>query len=467
MIKNAKLSILMLLLSINVFSQSVDDKTVNSYLEALSKSDITQIKNLIDNGFPVNFRFTNYNQATSLHLLVNDNIVNKDIINLLIQEGANIYALDSNNNTPFMISLFNSDFAMTDVFLNEYDYDINTKVGPMIGTNFDNNASPLTYSIMRGDEQIINYLIKNGIDIEPAVDFLLSAVYANQYLIVDGYINTSFGINHTSTIYNNSSALFIANENNNKRMVTYLLENGANINQRNAGDMTVFDVAVRMHYFELANLYLNKYNYDVTQLDAWHRNSLFYVTINEDVEAIKYLLGNGISPNSYQYDSSHYLNVYFGQQVQNNTEINKEVVSLYIEYGLKLDEQDMYGYTYYHNVALTNDPELLDGIKINTPDLNIQTFDDLNTALLFSIFGENYEVTKKLIALGADPNIKNSEGNTALHYLALKGNIELIRYLLDNRANCTIMNNDGKTFVQLCSDEILVNVNEILLTITQ
>ncbi len=46
---------------------------------------------------------------------------------------------------------------------------------------------------------------------------------------------------------------------------------------------------------------------------------------------------------------------------------------------------------------------------------------------------------------GADPNMKNADGKTALHYAASKGRPEVVRTLLDNKADANIVDADGNT----------------------
>lgn len=45
------------------------------------------------------------------------------------------------------------------------------------------------------------------------------------------------------------------------------------------------------------------------------------------------------------------------------------------------------------------------------------------------------KLAKKILALGANVNEQNENGNTALLYAAKKGNLEMVNWLLDNGAN--------------------------------
>ena len=51
-----------------------------------------------------------------------------------------------------------------------------------------------------------------------------------------------------------------------------------------------------------------------------------------------------------------------------------------------------------------------------------------------------YEVTKVLLELGANVDLKNSLGNTALHKAFMTKNMMIINLLLSNNATITVMN---------------------------
>jgi len=77
---------------------------------------------------------------------------------------------------------------------------------------------------------------------------------------------------------------------------------------------------------------------------------------------------------------------------------------------------------------------------ILTPhDLNVRD-DHNNTALYYAVSNSYYEVTKVLLDLGANVNIKNSLGNTCLHKAFQTKNLVIINLLLFNNADLTIMN---------------------------
>ena len=67
-------------------------------------------------------------------------------------------------------------------------------------------------------------------------------------------------------------------------------------------------------------------------------------------------------------------------------------------------------------------------------DLNVRD-EKNNTALYYAVSNSYYDVAKLLLELGANINIKNSLGNTALHKSFMTKNMLMINLLLSHDAN--------------------------------
>ncbi|MFS4430476.1 ankyrin repeat domain-containing protein [Chryseobacterium sp. S90] len=67
------------------------------------------------------------------------------------------------------------------------------------------------------------------------------------------------------------------------------------------------------------------------------------------------------------------------------------------------------------------------------------------TALTASVFKGDKNLTQKLLANKADPNVANSSGVTPLIYAVQSQNKEMVELLLKNKANKTLSDKQGKT----------------------
>jgi ankyrin repeat protein len=67
------------------------------------------------------------------------------------------------------------------------------------------------------------------------------------------------------------------------------------------------------------------------------------------------------------------------------------------------------------------------------------------TALTASVFKGDKNLTQKLLANKADPNVASSSGVTPLIYAVQSQNKEMVELLLKNKANKTLSDKQGKT----------------------
>ena len=65
--------------------------------------------------------------------------------------------------------------------------------------------------------------------------------------------------------------------------------------------------------------------------------------------------------------------------------------------------------------------------------------------LLAYVWRDNKKATERLLELGANVNLRDADGDTALHGAAESGNVEIMRLLLDKGADPNTRNKQGGT----------------------
>jgi ankyrin repeat protein len=68
-----------------------------------------------------------------------------------------------------------------------------------------------------------------------------------------------------------------------------------------------------------------------------------------------------------------------------------------------------------------------------------------STPLIEAVKHDKNEFVNLLLAMRANPNTQDEEGQTALSFAAINGNVEALKRLLDSRANPNISDHEGKT----------------------
>ena len=56
--------------------------------------------------------------------------------------------------------------------------------------------------------------------------------------------------------------------------------------------------------------------------------------------------------------------------------------------------------------------------------------------------------------LGSDPNVRDADGNTAVHHAASRGDNEMIKYLVSKGADVTLENRGGQTTVDMANGPV-------------
>jgi len=100
-----------------------------------------------------------------------------------------------------------------------------------------------------------------------------------------------------------------------------------------------------------------------------------------------------------------------------------------------------------------NNMNMVNFLLTNNIDINATDNDKLST-LLYAVFFNNHQITEMLLILDANPNIRDSNGNTPLMltlypYLVDNTNLKMIKLLISYGADPFLFNNEGKNIYDL------------------
>lgn len=173
----------------------------------------------------------------------------------------------------------------------------------------------------------------------------------------------------------------------------------------------------------------------------------------ENTEMIK-LLNGGKEPSVIKKASEQFE---LTQSVLDNVGTKNEAVEVMNKLGL---ENDKYS---FGMAVLSGDPLRAKLYLKAGWDPNVQSSNDENHYLLTDLaYQGDVQMVDTLLRAGANPDVSDNTGSTALWIAARLGDIEMVRILLEHGANPKKQNNAGWSPIMVARDEGNVQISQLL-----
>jgi ankyrin repeat protein len=303
------------------------------------------------------------------------------------------------------------------------------------------------YMCKRNELELVKLLVEKGANIhEKSGKIYTETGYETDESWRDSYDtfdSNGSGFTIDNSEYYNNTPLHIACRNNDLETVIYLVEKGANVNEKGSMDDTPLHYACSKKEETLMN-YLR--DNDIEYFDYTYFNTQLYNEYKErEMKIIKYLIEKGANVNAKNNDDGdtplHYA-------CYND---NTEIVKYLFEKGANIYEKSFKGDTALHYAC---DKGILDMIKFlveNGASIHDKNIDDYTP---LHCNNENPLIAKYLLKKGAIINEKDKKGMTLLHYASRYDELDMVKYLVKKGANIHDKDYKGKTaLLQACKNE--------------
>ncbi len=366
--------------------------------------DLEMINLLLDKGADINSQGENkslllmvVNYYVQCHIYNWDKENVYQIIKLLLKRGANPNIIDNSGNFPLLIlakKVYRFDFKNLIIKLVKYGADINL---------LDNkNETILSYLIQKNkcDADFIKFFLDFKPDINRTNICLMDAIKIRNEKIIKLLIEYGCNVNYTN--YPGENCLYVAIDNQcDISIIELLIKHGANINHHS-------------HFRSILT-------------------RAFFIKSDYGLEIVDILLKNGADPNYFYNGTATFMGIFYDHS--NNTNKNNIInIQKLFNFGLN--------------------PNILDTKN--------------NNALLLAIINKySLEIITLLIDKGINIHIINNENKTALMYAVehIKFDYEychqLINLLLDHGINTNITNLNGQTALITALD--FINKSDIMM----
>lgn len=379
---------------------------------------------------------------------------------LLIKQGLDINAQDSEGNTALYYAIIECKYEVTELLINN---------GANVNALNKKGNSLLLYSLMNN--------VNKNLD--------------TAKLLIDHGANIN-------ALSNNNTVLYLSVLKNDTHIVEFLLDQKANVNIHNNGNDTALNAAIRMNNTLMIDLLL-KHGANVNGTGQKNNTPIMLATAVKNKELVRKLIESGADVNAKNDDGDSAISIIAGGAIVAAGVIGAAVVSdgaivswtvsaaatvgsavgtgvSGITHMLQGGRQ---GYTRIESnsdVAEIRDNLINHGATLNT----VNNFG--NTALHAAVESGNYEMVELVSNHGININAVNNDGNTALHIgtnqLRYRGRItrdvaddnimeKIIAILINHNANVGIKNKNGETAIYLAVVKQNTKIIELCLNVVQ
>ncbi|KAM4030755.1 poly [ADP-ribose] polymerase tankyrase-2 isoform 3-T3 [Anomaloglossus baeobatrachus] len=406
--------------------------------EACRNGDVERVRKLVtaDN---VNSRDTAGRKSTPLHFAAG--FGRKDVVEYLLQSGANVHARDDGG----LIPLHNAcSFGHAEVvnLLLRHGADPNAR---------DNwNYTPLHEAAIKGKIDVCIVLLQHGADplirntdnrtaldlSDPSAKAVLTGEYKKDELLESARsgnedkmmaLLTPLNVNSHASDGRKSTPLHLAAGYNRVKIVQLLLQHGADVHAKDKGDLVPLHNACSYGHYEVTEL-LVKHGACVNAMDLWQFTPLHEASSKNRVEVCSLLLSYGADP--------HMINCH-----------NKSAVDLAPTPQLK--ERLAYEFKGHSLLLAAREADVARMKKhLSLEIVNFKHPQTHETALHFAAFSpypKRKQICELLLRKGANVNEKTKDFLTPLHVAAEKGHNDVAEVLLKHEAKMNAVDNLGQT----------------------
>ncbi|KAI8788179.1 ankyrin-3 [Biomphalaria glabrata] len=440
-IKNKSSDIVKHLLKFKDQSWHTGEEFITCLSEAVEREDINAVTCLLN--FQSKTLILKEAKAVSCFysespLIIAASLRNLEIVELLLNAGADVNTLDVDLQSVLFFSVLQGDMYMSRLVVEKFNANINLK-------DCNGNTPLIMSAVMKNKEMVYFLLEKNASRYSTnfqGVSAMMEAASLGCYEIVKSIYENDYDLNLSD--YKGWTPLMFSAFGGDPKTIKFLLGKGANINSISNTSATPLMIAAGEGHKDAVTLLL-EHGASANARDVNHQSAIFHAVKNGHKDTLQKLLEGGADV--------------YAEDCMKKTALMDAVrkgdvhcLKLLIQYKANCDQKDVFGTTPLIISAYSNLTECLKTLLDQRVSVNDSSISG-NTALhLCSSNGHNAAVTL-LLQHDADPNKTNGNGHSPLMLAAGKGFDGIVQDLL----NCAVVDKDlrntvdGKTSLMIAA----------------
>lgn len=302
------------------------------------------------------------------------------------------------------------------------------EAGAEIDAGDSDNSTALGAAAMSGNDEIVALLIERGADVnirDRKADCPLSfATYGRDSTVVQLLLDAGADLYFRNP--NGETLLHVASQRGVRMLVEHLLDNDADIDARAAGGATPVGYAAMSGHPEIVALLLERGADPNGAQTEDAATPLEYTTWRNQVECARTLIEKGAMVDRLGH--------------RNNTPLvwaadrsSLEMVELLLSHGANVNHMNEAGETALVKAAAAGHADRVAALLAAKADPNLGSDEGGRSALQLAAIGGYVDVARRLVENGTDIN-KSTAGDTPLHLARYYGHDELARLLAEKGA---------------------------------
>jgi ankyrin repeat protein len=239
-----------------------------------------------------------------------------------------------------------------------------------------------------------------------------------------------------------------------------LLQNGANVNQKEIMGCTPLHAACKMKHSNLIKIFLEN-GADINALNNMKQSPLHSCLAVGNIEDAELLLESGADLN---------ITDVFGKTplmcamdwIHSEGIINLAILEQLVKLGANLDSPDQKTWTLLHRASNEGNTEVVKFLLKNGADTESKNFRGF-TPLFLACAGNHKEIVALLLEKKCQTNVCNAEGVSPLLLAILKSDEDIIKLLLAAGSEITTQDDDGLTLLHKTCALGMYNKSKIFL----
>ncbi|MGL5029329.1 MAG: ankyrin repeat domain-containing protein [Wolbachia pipientis] len=363
---------------------------------------------------------------TQLHLA--SEVGEWDKVKLLLDNGANIEVQDRFGYTPIFLATQSGRWSVVELLLDR---------GADIDAQDEKGQTLLHFAASGNNLDMVQFLLNRGANIEVQDKFawtpILSAAQSGKWDVIKLLIGNGAKFNNEITIQ--GTPLHFAVQEGNLDMVRFLLDEGAEIESQDKDNKKPLHLAVEADRLNIVELLLDR-GASVNAKDENNRTPLDLATKEDVKELLK----------RAQFDQGLLISAQDGNL--------DKVVEYFIGKRVSLKVKDRDGKTPLELAEQKGHTDIVKVIK--------QMQLELDKKLLSAVKNGDLNKVEDFISQGTSLEVKDSNGNTLLHYASQNDHLEVVEYLIKKGASLKAKSKDGKTPLDLAVHKNYISIIKFL-----